>query len=447
MYAGTAIRMAQTLHLGSESNQCHSPLQKEIRRRTFWACFVVDRLISNSCNQPFAINMLSARVQLPCPETAFAFEEAYSGPTLENIDLHGHQLSHLGITPFYITMVRLWGDMAFLHMSGGRRRLKQLPTDPNGEFFRCTQATEKFASILPSNLLWSIRNYKLHQLTGQAQLYVNLNFLRHHSKCVMHQEYLCQLDSQYNLNLETDAAVSYDAAGLSLDHYDKPIVDSCMEGINAITDMAVVLHNGSEQDRALLQSTFAASAIMTACAVHLWVIYTQTCDKCPKDVARAKADRLLEIIKSWQTRWRVAYAWAETLEMLYKLYEFSYGTGISTDLDIWETGTDIPVENQDASKETDANGDQQEISNWDGIPDPAVISQRLNDKIRSILVNPLLATNAKKRNLRLYCKSLWQYMWSYEPLQGFDSGFTDLEDLMSSSDLPDFGNLTDGINL
>lgn len=115
MYAGTAIRMSQALHLGLEFNQRHSPGQKEVRRRTFWACFVVDRLISYSCNHPFAIDQMSARVQLPCPENSFAFEEAYSGPSLDNIMLHTNQLSQLGIVPFYITMLQLWGNMASLH--------------------------------------------------------------------------------------------------------------------------------------------------------------------------------------------------------------------------------------------------------------------------------------------------------------------------------------------
>ena len=45
IYAGTALRMAQALYLNVEAHQHYSPRQKEIRRRTFWACFVVDRLI------------------------------------------------------------------------------------------------------------------------------------------------------------------------------------------------------------------------------------------------------------------------------------------------------------------------------------------------------------------------------------------------------------------
>jgi hypothetical protein len=85
MYTGTAIRMAHALQLGSEFNQRHSPRQKEIRRRTFWACFVMDRLISYSNNRPLSIDMVSVRIQLPCPENRFIFEEDLLGLLLTTL--------------------------------------------------------------------------------------------------------------------------------------------------------------------------------------------------------------------------------------------------------------------------------------------------------------------------------------------------------------------------
>ncbi|OBT96227.2 hypothetical protein VE01_05786 [Pseudogymnoascus verrucosus] len=425
MYAGTAIRMSQALHLGLEFNQ-HSPGQKEVRRRTFWACFVVDRLISYSCNHPFAINQMSALIQLPCPENSFAFEEDYSGPSLDNILQHTNQLSQLGITPFYITMLQLWGNMATLHTSGGRRSSKYAPTDPEGEFYKTAKAIDNFAAALPPSLRWSPQNYKLHQVTGQAQAFVNLNLLLFHSRCVMHQEYLPQLDSQYSLaTLQVDEAASYDAAGLSLDYSDAPIIECCIDSVHALTDMATMLTQGTEQDQQLLQSPFAANALMTSAAVHLWILYTQTCDKCPKDVAEVNFAKLLDIIRSWQSRWRVACAWAETLEMLRNLYSFSYGTAVTVDFDYWETGTDEITDSPTLVEEAgDANGAHTGLSDGDGIVDPSAIAQRLHDKVKGIMLNPLYATDVKKHNLRVYCRTVWQHMWnmwSFEPLESFDS--------------------------
>ena len=435
MDAGTALRMAQALNLNVEVSQRHTLRQKEVRRRTFWACFVVDRLISYSCNKPFTISFESAQVQLPCPELNFAFDEIFPSISAKDLILHANQVSQIGIMPFFIKLVDLWGNMAFLHVSGGRRRSKHGPNSPESEFYRYRDAIEDFSSSLPQYLSWSPQKYKLHQVTGQAQAFVNFNFLLHHSRCIMHQEYLPQLDSQYSLNSEVNYATSFDAAGVSLDYIDKPIIKACISSVNTITDMALTLHTGPEKDRGLLQSIFAANAILTASAVHLWVLYTQTCDACPKHEALAKAEKLRQVIKSWQPQWRVATAWVETLEMLYKLYVYSYGKVVESDLDCWDMGTDDLNDSLEAVGDiTDESGVV--ASDLDGIPDPSVVCQRLYDKIRSILVNPLLATDIKQRNLRAYCRTLWQHVWIYGPTEGFGDDFSSLDALLGESTSP-----------
>lgn len=432
MYTGTALRMAQALHLDVETRRGYSSRQKEIRRRTFWACFIVDRLISYSCNKPFTLSFKSAQIQLPCPEKFFAFDELCPSLLVEDLPLHSNQISHLGIMPFFISVVQLWGDMALLHVSGGRRRSKYGPHDLQSDFYQYRNAIDQFSASLPPLLSWSSQNYKLHQITGQAQVYVNLCFLMHHSKCVMHQEYLPQLDSQYSLDSEVDYVTStYDAAGISLDYSDNTIIKPCIFSINTITDMALALNAGSEKDQELLQSTFAANAILTASAVHLWVLYTQTCYDCPKHEALAKAEKLRQVIKSWQPQWVVATAWVETLEMLYKLYVYSYGKVVDSDLDCWDIGSDDINDSPEIAEEVM----DESASHPFRSDDPTTVCQRLYDKIRSILVNPLLPTDVKKRNLRVFSRTLWQHMWMFGPTEGFGDDFISLEIVMGEPGL------------
>lgn len=409
------------MDLNVEAGRHYSARQKEIRKRTFWACFVVDRLISYTCNKPFTVSFTSPSLQLPCSDNAFAFDEVHAGITVEDLALHANQVSQLGIMPFFITMVGLWAEMASLHVSGGRRSSRYGPHAPESDFYKTAHAIEKFSWNLPASLYWSPQNYKLHQFTGQAQAFVNLNFMLHHSNCVMHQEYLPQLDTQYSLDLPLSStdSTAYDTAGISLDSIDKPLITTCTAAINAITEMAFLLHAGSEKDRSLLQSIPAATAILTASAVHLWILWTQTCDACPKDEAMDKAFKLRLIIKSWTPQWRVANAWVETLEMLYNLYVYSYGKVIETDFD-FEFCWNLPND--------DMAGDEATADNM------STVHHRLYDKIRSILVNPLLETDVKKRNLRIYCRSLslWQHMWAYAPIDGVEDGsFGDLGNFMA----------------
>jgi hypothetical protein len=48
-------------------------IEQEIRRRTFWACFILDRYISNGKHRPQMLRVSDLRVQLPVSERAFLF--------------------------------------------------------------------------------------------------------------------------------------------------------------------------------------------------------------------------------------------------------------------------------------------------------------------------------------------------------------------------------------
>lgn len=48
-------------------------IEQEIRRRTFWACFILDRYMSNGKHRPQMLRISDLRVQLPVSERAFLF--------------------------------------------------------------------------------------------------------------------------------------------------------------------------------------------------------------------------------------------------------------------------------------------------------------------------------------------------------------------------------------
>ena len=49
--------------------------EQEIRRRTFWSCFVMDRYLSSGKYRPQMLNVKDLRIQLPSSEKAFLFGE------------------------------------------------------------------------------------------------------------------------------------------------------------------------------------------------------------------------------------------------------------------------------------------------------------------------------------------------------------------------------------
>lgn len=50
-------------------------IQQEIRRRTFWTCFILDRYLSNGKFRPQVLRVKDMRIQLPASEQAFLFGE------------------------------------------------------------------------------------------------------------------------------------------------------------------------------------------------------------------------------------------------------------------------------------------------------------------------------------------------------------------------------------
>lgn len=64
--------MRDSFHAGSSNDVF---VQTEIRRRTFWTCFILDRYLSNGKYRPQSINAKDIHIQLPASEQAFLFGE------------------------------------------------------------------------------------------------------------------------------------------------------------------------------------------------------------------------------------------------------------------------------------------------------------------------------------------------------------------------------------
>jgi len=136
-------------------------IRQEIRRRTFWSCFVLDRYISSGKYRPQMLNVHDLRIQLPSTDRAFLFGEKVrtlllgeeqgdtdaraeaqnkrlSSTTLGNGDVqpspssdrHSHDdlrggrwevSTDEGVLSRYIKVIDLYGKLVKWSCSGGRR--------------------------------------------------------------------------------------------------------------------------------------------------------------------------------------------------------------------------------------------------------------------------------------------------------------------------------------
>ncbi|KAF2105007.1 hypothetical protein NA57DRAFT_51792 [Rhizodiscina lignyota] len=442
MYAGIGIRMSQAMRLGKEYNQRHLPREKEIRRRTHWACLLMDRLVSFCTARPMTMRIVSVNIQLPCPENAFIFEEDFRGPTTHDIDVS--EPTQLELLACFAQSVKIWGSMTELFVNGGRRRAKHAPTDPEGWFFQRSTQMQKWQRALPERMQWSHQNYRRHQSLGQGKLFVTMHMVIHHTLCVAHQEYLPQLDAPALMGDLGTSDTQYDYAGLSLDHRDEHIISVCLHNAEAISSIAAYLESGSECDRAMLRSAYTGSALMTAASVHLWKQYTNPDPNDPMANYSIESARLsLNIIKSWRHSWKCAHAWTESLEMLFKLYQFAYGTNsqlsqaLADNDNDGDTSTSTSPNPAHSKSPTESGADQSVTRDGSGYLDPHRVCQRLYDKMRNTMISPLESSATKKRHMRVYLSTLWQHMWTQDVLNGvsFDASFSDLSpDMLTAAD-------------
>lgn len=122
----------------SEAEKADRFINAEIRRRTYWSCFIMDRYLSGGCggeHRPSSIHVKEVRIQLPCSESAFnvgkvvktstlmdILEDSSAEPTpyARNGDIV-HQETVLSPQCHYILALELFRGYMAWSLGGGRR--------------------------------------------------------------------------------------------------------------------------------------------------------------------------------------------------------------------------------------------------------------------------------------------------------------------------------------
>ena len=182
MYAGMATRMAYALQLHRELD--HDPLgrkqdkkselsftDREIRRRTMWACFLMDRFNSSGTERPMFADEEVIKAQLPIKESSFQCE--VPAPT-ENIegrvpnpitDETGKQSvakEEMGVAAYMIRIVALWGRVIKYLNMGGKEKDPHPIWDSRSGFAALRKESNDVKSSLPADLVNTQENLQCH---------------------------------------------------------------------------------------------------------------------------------------------------------------------------------------------------------------------------------------------------------------------------------------------
>lgn len=204
MKIGIAIRMAQILRLGFEDEDEGSvrvlltdPLISEARRRTFWSCFKLERLITDGKDRPVALQVPhNSSIRMPGSDLDYvmnirsnsarfnpsppAWSRSASAVHLEvEADLYGHT----------IRVAELWRRVAQYVGEGGRNSDRRAPWMESG-FATLERDLNHFQARLPLELQYTDENIVAHSLIGEVRRFAMLHLVFHTTTLVLHRDYL-----------------------------------------------------------------------------------------------------------------------------------------------------------------------------------------------------------------------------------------------------------------
>ena len=207
MFAGMATRMAYALQLHRELD--HDPLgrkndkkselsftDREIRRRTMWSCFVMDRFNSSGTERPMFADEETIKVQLPIKESSFQMEipgptESLDGRVPNPVSSDNNQLAdpkeNMGVAAYMVRIVTLWGRVIKYLNMGGKEKDPYTLWDPNSGFAELKKQAHDFKASLPARLENTEENLKNHAAEKLANQFLFMHIASNQVLLFLHR--------------------------------------------------------------------------------------------------------------------------------------------------------------------------------------------------------------------------------------------------------------------
>ncbi|EPY51779.1 transcription factor, variant [Schizosaccharomyces cryophilus OY26] len=200
MYGGMALRMAAALQLNCEqgsnpldldnidSGPRISFLERELRRRTFWSCFLMDRCVSSHEHLQF-LDENDIGIQLPVHELLFTKQIAGVTQTLDGRILEGvpsivipsDTTENMGVAAYIVKIIAIWGRAVKYFKHDGKRRDSHPYWHRNSDFTQISETLYQWADGLPQRLRYSVVGLENHLSIQQGAQYAFLHLAYHYT--------------------------------------------------------------------------------------------------------------------------------------------------------------------------------------------------------------------------------------------------------------------------
>jgi hypothetical protein len=206
MFGGMAQRMAYALQLHKEneydplvSEADRKPLSatdREIRRRTMWSCFLMDRFNSSGTDRPLFVHEQYIEAQLPVKEHLYLHEihaptENLEGGVPNPVAPDSGQLAdprdNMGVSAYTIRLVCVWGKLIKYMNLGGKERETEPMWSSESTYHAIKKEAREFKDSLPEMLVYTPENLKSHAIGKTANSFLYLHILWQQIMLFMHR--------------------------------------------------------------------------------------------------------------------------------------------------------------------------------------------------------------------------------------------------------------------
>ena len=276
-FGGQALRMAYALQLHQElesepllskGNSASAQLSftdREIRRRTMWACFLMDRYNSSGSQRPPIGNDKFLQIQLPIKETHFQMEipgptEDLDGDVPNPVPENSGQLSNpkdnMGVSAYIIRAIVIWGRIVDYLNLGGKKKDPHPLWHPNSVYMQLKRQIEDFSASLPSVLAFNYENLQIHASEKIANQFIFLHIIIHQNMLFLNQ-----------------FAIPLAPGGRPPRDMPKPFLSNAgRAAVEAAHHISVLFDRASAYP---LTVPFAGYCAYTASTVHIWGIFSK----------------------------------------------------------------------------------------------------------------------------------------------------------------------------
>ena len=319
MFGGMAMRMAYALQLHQELD--HDPLgrqhdkasefsftDREIRRRTMWACFLMDRFNSSGTERPTIVNEENIQVQLPIKESHFQMEipgptENLEGTVPNPVSPGSGQVSdpkeNMGVAAYMIRIIATWGRIVKYINLGGRSRDTHPIWHAESQYARLRKQVETFKSSLPEHLKYTSGNLQNHAAEKLANQFLYLHISLHGVTLVVHK-----------------FAIPSTPGVRTLDGMPKDFVSEAAQmALEASAQISILLNDATEY---LVAAPFAGYCSFLSSTVHIWGIFSKN----PQLETSSKRYLAYNVkyLSKMKKHWGMFHYMAENLKDIYRQY-------------------------------------------------------------------------------------------------------------------------------